>query len=122
MFIIRHKKYRKLYEKHLAVDKSEFDVALDEALIYVYETNVQTRICYVSRGETIPDDWVFKEGESFNKSFMVVGIISGRAIVPLLRVQNKYRVLCQLRFKANLLSPSPSFVSERNGQSVSASR
>ena len=40
---------RKLYEKYLARDKSEFAVTLDEALIYEYETNGQTRICYVLR-------------------------------------------------------------------------
>ena len=70
----------------MAGDKFEFVVTLDEALIYEYDTDEQTRICYVARGVTMPDDWIFEVVESFRKSFMVVGIISGRAIVPLLRV------------------------------------
>ena len=72
--------------------KSEFAATLDEVLNNEYETNGQTRICYVSRGKTIPDDWVFEEGESFSKSFMVVGIISGRGTVPLLRVPGRVKI------------------------------
>ena len=83
---------RKLYEKHLARDKSEFAVTLDEAFIYEYEKNEQTRICYVSRGEIISDDWVFEESESFSKSFMVVGIISERGTVPLFRVPARVKI------------------------------
>ena len=58
----RHKKnckinFSKLYEKHLAGDKSEFAVTLDEVLIYEeYQTNGQTQTYYVSCEETIPDD------------------------------------------------------------------
>ena len=58
-------------------------ITMEVALIYEYKTNGQTRIRFVSRGETKPDDWIFEEGESFSKSFMVVGIISNRVIVPL---------------------------------------
>ena len=76
----------------MARDKSEFAVTLDKALIYEYETNEQILICYVSRGETIPDDWVFEEGESSIKILMVVGIISGRGRVPLLRITVRVKI------------------------------
>ena len=46
----------------------------------------------VSRRETIPDDWVFEEGESFRKSFMVVSIISGRGTFSLLRVPARVKI------------------------------
>ena len=115
----------------MAGDKSKFAITLDEVLIYEYGTNGKTRICYVLCGKTKSDDQAFEEAESFSKSFMVVGFISGSGKVPLLPVkrqfnhsksQNKFRVLFKLRFKATLLIPSSSFVSERNGKSVSALR
>ena len=61
-------------------------------LSFMYEINRQNRIRYISRWETIPDDWVVSEGESFSKSFMVVGIISKRGTVPLLRVQARVKI------------------------------
>ena len=42
--------------------------------------------------KTIQNDWVFEKGESFSKSFMVVGIISGRGTVPLLRVPARVKI------------------------------
>ena len=48
-------------------------------------------------GEIIPDDWVFEEGESFSKSFMIIGITHGswnswRGTVPLLRVPARVKI------------------------------
>ena len=73
--------------------------------------------------KTIPDYWVFEEDESFSKSFMVVGIISGYGTILLLRVTTKVKINAEyysttFRSHSSILSPSPSFVSERNGQSV----
>ena len=46
---------RKLYEKRLAGDRSEFAVTLDEALIYLDDSNGQSKICYIKRGEQVPE-------------------------------------------------------------------
>ena len=43
--INRKTNYRKLYEKRLAGDRSEFAVTLDEALIYLDDSNGQSKIC-----------------------------------------------------------------------------
>ena len=40
----------------------QYAVTLYEAFIYDFKTNGKTQIYYVSRGETIPDDWVFEDG------------------------------------------------------------
>lgn len=83
---------RKLYENHLAGDKAEFIVTLDEALVYLDDVNAKRSICYVNVGEQVPDSWVFEKSESFSKSFMVVGIITGRGALPLLRVPSGAKV------------------------------
>jgi histone-lysine N-methyltransferase SETMAR len=83
---------RKLYEKHLAGDKSEFAVTLDEALVYLKNSNGERKICYLAKGEDVPDDWVFENGESFSKGFMVIGVITGRGTVPLFQVPPKAKV------------------------------
>ena len=70
----------------MAAEKSEFAVALDEALTYGYETNGQTRIRFLLRGEIIPDDRVFDEGKIFKESFVLVGT------VLLLRVPARFKI------------------------------
>ena len=47
---------RKLNENNLADEKWEYAVTLDEALIYLDNSNGQTRICYVKKGESVPDN------------------------------------------------------------------
>lgn len=93
----RHKKNRKtncrkLYEQHLAGDRSEFAVTLDEALVYMNNVNGTRRICYVKKGEDVPDDWMFEKNESFSTKFMVIGVITGRGTVPLFRVPPKVKI------------------------------
>jgi hypothetical protein len=83
---------RKLYENHLAGDRSEFVVTLDEALVYLEDTNKSTRICYVDRGENVPDNWVFEKDESFKEGFMVIGVMSGRGVLPLIRVPSEVKI------------------------------
>jgi hypothetical protein len=60
---------RKLYEKHLAGNMSEYAVTLDEALVYIYidDSNGKRQICYVKHGEKVPERWVFEKKESFKK-------------------------------------------------------
>lgn len=83
---------RKLYEKHLAGAKSEFAVTLDEALIYLEDSNGQSRICYVERGEQVPESWVLENDKSFKNGFMVVGILTGRGTVPLMKVPSATKI------------------------------
>jgi hypothetical protein len=83
---------RKLYEKHLAGNMSEYAVTLDEALVYIDDSNGKRQICYVKHGEKVPERWVFEKNESFKKGFMVVGIITGRGTVPLIRVPSEVKI------------------------------
>ena len=80
MSISRKTNCRKIYENHLADDKSEYVVTLDEALVYKVDANGQTQICYITREESVPDHWVFEKGETFTKSFMVIGIIADKVM------------------------------------------
>ena len=66
-------------------------VTLDEALIYVNDSNKNNPIYNTNRGENVPDDWVLGEDKSFSKHFMVVGVITGRGTVPLIRVPSKVK-------------------------------
>jgi [histone H3]-lysine36 N-dimethyltransferase SETMAR len=86
---------RKLYERHLAGDRSEYAVTLDEALIYLDDTNKKRRICYVKRAEPVPESWIFENDESFKKGFMVIGVITGKGTLPLIRVPSAVKVNAQ---------------------------
>ena len=46
---------QKLYENHIADKRSEYVVTLDEALVYKENANGQTQICYITRGESVPE-------------------------------------------------------------------
>ena len=82
---------RKLYEKVLAGQRSEFVVTLDEALFGLENCNGERKICYVKAGQQVPEDWVV-DHENFFESFMVVGAISGRGTLPLIKVPKKTKV------------------------------
>lgn len=82
---------RKIYEKYLAGPKSEFVVTIDEAMFYVQNCNGTRKVCYVKRGETIPETWV-QQKENFLTKHMVVGAMSGRGVVPLFEVPKKVKV------------------------------
>ena len=86
---------RKLYENHLAGERSKFAVTLDEALVYLHNSNGKREICYIKGGESVPESWVFEKNESFDESFMVVGIITGRGTVPLFRVPSNVKINAQ---------------------------
>lgn len=83
---------RKLYEKHLAGTKWQYVVTLDEAWMYLTYTNGTRKICYVKRGKNMPEEWVRECSESFPKGFLVVGAISGRGPLPLIRVPVNVKV------------------------------
>ncbi|UYV76765.1 hypothetical protein LAZ67_14001977 [Cordylochernes scorpioides] len=69
---------RKLYEEHLAGSRSEYTATLDEAWMYVTYCNGIRKICYIKRGNQVPDNWVHQCSETFPKGFMVVGVMTGQ--------------------------------------------
>ena len=86
---------RKLYENCLAGDRAEFAVTLDEAYVYLDHCNGERRICYVKRGEQVPDEWLVYCNERWPKGFMVVGGMTGRGTLPLLRVEKNVKVTAE---------------------------
>ena len=82
---------QKMYEGLLSGNKSEFMVTLDEAMFGVHNCNGKRSICYVQKGEEIPENW-FVDKDNFLKTFMVVAAISGRGTLPLIRVPKKVKV------------------------------
>ena len=62
-----------LYEKHQSGGKRKYAVTLNEALIFLNNSNGQTRICNAKPREKNPEKWVYENEESFSESFMVVG-------------------------------------------------
>ncbi|UYV79179.1 K02A2.6-like [Cordylochernes scorpioides] len=83
---------RKLYEEHLAGSRSEYTATLDEAWMYVMYCNGIRKICYIKRGNQVPDNWVHQCSETFPKGFMVVGVMTGRGVLPLIKVPSKVKV------------------------------
>ena len=93
--MITRKTVRPTVESHIEGDRSEYVVTLNEDLVYDNDANGQTQICYITRGESVPEHWEFEKGESFAKSFMVVGIITDRGTVPLFRVPSNVKINAQ---------------------------
>lgn len=86
---------RKLYEK-ICGEKSEYAITLDEAYLYLSNCNTETKICYHYQKTEPPEEWLLRSREQFPKGFLVVAAISGRGVLPLIRVpntQNSFRVL-----------------------------
>jgi len=80
-----------LYEKRLAGNRSRFAVTLDEANFGLHCVNGKRKICYIPRGQQIPESW-YDDKDNFRKTFMVVGGISGRGTLPLILVPKKVKV------------------------------
>ena len=59
------------------------------------KTNGKRKICYLTKDEDIPDDWVFENGENCSKGFMVIEVMTGRGTVPLFRVPPKVKINSQ---------------------------
>ena len=68
---------------------------MDEALVYLEDSNPERPICYVNQGERVPESWVMEKDESFKKGFMIVGVITGRGTVPLFRVPSEVKINAQ---------------------------
>ena len=65
------------------------------SLVYLNNSNGKREICYIKNGETVPESWIFEKAESFDEGFMVVGIITGRGTLPLIRVPSKVKINAQ---------------------------
>lgn len=87
----RKRNCRKLYEEHLAGGKSNFVVTLDEALFFLDNCNGARKICYTKTTEEV-EKFVVQKHEKFSESFMVVGAMSGRGVLPLIRVPSKVKM------------------------------
>lgn len=85
---------RKLYENHLAGQKSEFVVTLDEAWFFLNDTNGTRRICYAKKKSEV-ENFVVEKKEKFSDKFMVVGAISGRGTLPLFKVPPNVKINAQ---------------------------
>jgi hypothetical protein len=86
---------RKLYEEELAGDKCEYVITLDEALIYLQDCNNDKKIRYVKKGQKVSENWTKFESDNFKKVFMIVGAISGRGVLPLIKVPNNVKICGQ---------------------------
>jgi [histone H3]-lysine36 N-dimethyltransferase SETMAR len=82
---------RKLYN-NLSGDKSEYGVTIDEAYLYLSYCNGETKICFIKRGEQMPEDWVNECNETFPEGFMIVGGITGRGRLPLIRIPKNTKI------------------------------
>jgi hypothetical protein len=54
--------------------------------------NGEGRICYVDRGKLPPEDWLKFTNEHYPNGFMVVGAISGRGLIPLIKVSKMVKI------------------------------
>jgi [histone H3]-lysine36 N-dimethyltransferase SETMAR len=95
---------RKLYENHLAGDKDEYVITIDEALFKVQVSNKERKICYRRRGEKIPISWVCQRTESFGEQLMVIGALSGRGPLPLMKVPKNAKINAD-RYIEDVLRP-----------------
>jgi hypothetical protein len=89
---IRATKARKLYEEQMAGLKYKNIVSLDESYVDLDYCNGIRRVCWIKMGEEVPNDWTYERRESFAKGFMIVGIITGRGQLPLIKVPAKVKV------------------------------
>ena len=68
---------------------------MDEALVYLEDSNSESRICYIKQGKQVGDDWVLETDKSFKSGFMVVGILTGMGTAPLIRVSSSTKINLQ---------------------------
>ncbi|UYV78417.1 hypothetical protein LAZ67_16001288 [Cordylochernes scorpioides] len=48
--------------------------------------------CNIGRSMDVPDNWVHQCSETFPKGFMVVGVMTGRGVLPIIKVPSKVKV------------------------------
>lgn len=95
---------RKLYEKFLAGDKWQWIVSLDEAWIYLDDTNKPRSIFYRKKSEKGRGEFLRKCREKFSKGFMVVAGYCAMGQLTIHRVSSKAKINAQY-FQTNVLEP-----------------
>ena len=95
---------RKLYEQYLSGDKWQRVVTLDEAWIYLDDTNKPRAIFYSPHEGKGRGEFVRECREKFSKGFMVVGGFCARGKLPMHRVDSKAKVKAAY-FQTNIMDP-----------------
>ena len=95
---------RKLYQNRLAGSRYEYVVTIDEALFRVDYCKGQRKICYVQQGEDVPQRWVCEQSERFGDQLMIIGAISGRGVLPLMKVPPNVKINAD-RYVEDVLKP-----------------
>jgi hypothetical protein len=83
---------RKLYERHLAGERSRYVVTLDEANVYINYCNGKRSIYYARSDEKQQQTLVKECKESYPEGFMVVGCMTGLGTVPLFKVSKNVKI------------------------------
>ncbi|OXA46652.1 Transposable element Tcb1 transposase [Folsomia candida] len=94
---------RRLYEDHLAGGKSEFVVTLDEAWFYLQDCKGDRKICYTEHREDV-EKYVCPKREKFGDKIMVVGAITGRGVLDLIKVPPNPKIN-SARYVSDVLKP-----------------
>lgn len=95
---------RKLYERHLAGEKWKFIVTLDEAYVYLSDTNKTRSIFYRPRDTNDFKVWFKECKESFPRGFMIVAGYSYNGKLTLHRVDPKAKINSAY-YQTNVLQP-----------------
>ena len=88
----RAERLKTLLESRLTEANLEFCCTIDESWLYLQDCNRTSDICYVERGQSVPDQWTSTRNERFGPKVMAVGILTGRGPIPLFFVPEKAKV------------------------------
>jgi len=83
---------KRLLRNHLKKKNMEFVVTIDEAWLYMSNANRKKDFSYVAKGDLMPENWVLEKAERNDPKIMVVGVITGRGIVPLFKVPGSVKI------------------------------
>lgn len=92
----RAERLKKLVRSELTEANFEFLCTIDESWLYLQDCNRGSDICYVKRGESVPDEWAATRSERFGPKVMAVGILTGRGPIELFFVPDGVKVNSQV--------------------------
>lgn len=95
---------RKLYEKYLARDRWMWVVTLDEAWVYLDNTNKPRAIYYKEKGTYDRSNFVNQCKEKYSKGFMVVAGYSSRGKLRIRKIASKAKINSEY-FQNNIMKP-----------------
>ena len=95
---------RKLYENFLAGDRWLWVVTLDEAWVYLDDTNKPRAIYYREKGKYDRSNFIKHCREKFSKGFMVVAGYSSRGKLTIRKVASKAKIN-SVYFQTNIMEP-----------------